>query len=682
MTPANKRVVVVLGMHRSGTSTLTRALNVVGVELGDHLLAPMEGSNNKGFFEDIDLFELNIHMLQALGSVWHGLPPIEASDVESLCRKGYFLTAVNLLRQKMAEVSIFGFKDPRIPRLLPFWDRVFAHCGFDVNYVLAIRNPLSVVQSLTKRDGFTPEKSYMLWLGHVLPSLFYSQGHNRVLIDYDRFLDAPQQHLELIAMRLGLGLSHEALQLYLTDFLDESLRHSVYNVNDLAIDQACPQFVQELYATLLEITNDNQLLENPAFHACTVLWCDELNRMKLNLRWEENLLGQIAELVQGRSYLETQLHELTGREQTVVLQLQEMQQNYERHNSEQTEREQTLKLQLTEVQQHLEACLAEQNVRENVFSEQLQAMQRLHDSQVDEQRLQFTEREQLLHGQLSQVQQRLESYLIGQVEREKADSLQRQEIHQAYELQKNDLIRQYAERERIAFLSLDQARQQFEAQVLSLTEREKAYVLELQETHQAHELKMAEQSRLQYECEQVLQAQLQTQLQTQQDELAKLAEYGKAKDAEQEQLILRLQHQIKAMRKNYFWRLMSALHLLGGNDLGQENSRNLLPLKKQSVGLAGLLSYDGESFINNAYVTLLGRVPDPEGMNYYYNRLQSGVSKVEILAQLLKGPEGKLRRVNVVGLNKAVRYQKYFKIPILGQWLKFFDNKRMGKSQH
>ncbi|MBC7193997.1 MAG: glycosyl transferase, partial [Marinobacter sp.] len=150
----NKRLIVVLGMHRSGTSAITRGLQVLGVGLGDRLIPPMEGINDKGFFEDIDLNALNNEILQALGSDWHYLSPIETSDVDALRKKGYFLRAVELLRQKVGDAPTFGFKDPRVAKLLPFWKDVFAHCKFDVGYILAVRHPLSVVKSLAKRDGF------------------------------------------------------------------------------------------------------------------------------------------------------------------------------------------------------------------------------------------------------------------------------------------------------------------------------------------------------------------------------------------------------------------------------------------------------------------------------------------------------------------------------------------------
>jgi hypothetical protein len=89
----NRRLIVVLGMHRSGTSALTRGLQVMGVTLGDRMMPPVEGNNAKGFWEDIDLNALNVEMLNAIDSV----------DIEILRKQGYFLRAIELLILKKVE---------------------------------------------------------------------------------------------------------------------------------------------------------------------------------------------------------------------------------------------------------------------------------------------------------------------------------------------------------------------------------------------------------------------------------------------------------------------------------------------------------------------------------------------------------------------------------------------------
>src|SRR5688572_29093711 len=93
----NKRLIITLGMHRSGTSVVTRGLQVLGVSLGDNLMAPFEGNNDKGFWEDNDINKLNIEMLNTLGSDWHFLTPLQNADVNALIQNGYLSRTIEIL---------------------------------------------------------------------------------------------------------------------------------------------------------------------------------------------------------------------------------------------------------------------------------------------------------------------------------------------------------------------------------------------------------------------------------------------------------------------------------------------------------------------------------------------------------------------------------------------------------
>ena len=247
------RLIVVLGMHRSGTSAITRVLQTMGVHLGDNLMPAIEGINDKGFWEDLDINVLNVEILDALGSDWHHLSPLQDADVELLREKGFFLRAVELLRRKMEKSGVFGFKDPRVPRLMPFWKKVFASCNCSVGYVIAVRHPLSVVRSLAMRDNFATEKSYLLWLGHVIPSLSHSLDENMLVVDYDQLMKSPSREAKRIAEHFGLILDQEELLRYESDFLDHALRHTVFDLKDLVLDTSCPPLVREIYTLVLKL---------------------------------------------------------------------------------------------------------------------------------------------------------------------------------------------------------------------------------------------------------------------------------------------------------------------------------------------------------------------------------------------------------------------------------------------
>lgn len=293
MSNSGKKLIVVLGMHRSGTSTVTRSLQVMGVELGDRLMAALENNNAKGFWEDIDVNALNIEIL-GVPECWHDLVPLRAEDFDRLRRDGYVLRAVELLREKMRKTSVFGIKDPRLAMLLPFWQEVFLHCGLDVAYVLPVRHPLSVAKSLAKRDQLEHAKSYLLWLRHVVNSLMWTVGTPRVLVDYDRFLDDPEAQLTRMADGLGLSINAGALSEFRESFLDHSLRHSLQVPGDLLLDSACHPLVGEVYGTLLEVAMDRMSVQDNLLDEKCRLWSAEVARLFPVLELIDTLVAQKA----------------------------------------------------------------------------------------------------------------------------------------------------------------------------------------------------------------------------------------------------------------------------------------------------------------------------------------------------------------------------------------------------
>lgn len=300
MPESKNRIVVVLGMHRSGTSVATRSLAVFGVDLGETLLPGNEDDNAKGFFEDIDIYQLNIEMLDEINFKWDSLSIIEAADLQKLKSSRFLTKAIFLMRKKLAVKIIFGFKDPRVSILLPFWQHVFAHMDLDVSYLIAIRNPLSVAESLRKRDGFCHEKSYMLWLIYVLASLSFTHKQKRVVIDYDYFLDALPAHVALISRRLGLLIFPKEMERFQANFLSRSLKHNLFTLDDLREKNDCPALVLEVYEELHKYIENEDLIDGELFETRVSNWVNELHRYGANLRLVDQLLLKISDLIQSK----------------------------------------------------------------------------------------------------------------------------------------------------------------------------------------------------------------------------------------------------------------------------------------------------------------------------------------------------------------------------------------------
>lgn len=96
-------------------------------------------------------------------------------------------------------------------------------------------------------------------------------------------------------------------------------------------------------------------------------------------------------------------------------------------------------------------------------------------------------------------------------------------------------------------------------------------------------------------------------------------------------------------------------------------------MSKNATTLSELLALHDQQFVRGAYKTLLGRSPDPEGFEYYLDRVRTGFSKIQIVTQLCLSNEGKAYSSDLPGLNAAIaRYQKQNK-SFLGIILKAFN---------
>ena len=229
----NSKLIVVLGMHRSGTSAITRGLQVLGVNLGDNLY-PAESGNPKGFWEDNEFLAINEQLLASIGSNSDQLGLMNWKMPRQPNIEPIRLRAENLVRKKCEKNSIWAFKDPRTARLLDFWQSIFDCVGCNLHYIIATRNPISIVESLRNRNGYDSEKVFYLWLEHMISAMLATKGNKRIVVSYDRLLDDPGFELSRLARSFELPDPEvSALAIYGQEFLEGALRHTVFSPRDL-----------------------------------------------------------------------------------------------------------------------------------------------------------------------------------------------------------------------------------------------------------------------------------------------------------------------------------------------------------------------------------------------------------------------------------------------------------------
>ncbi len=291
MTSKAQQLLLVLGMHRSGTSALSRGARVFGANLGDRFLDSRE-DNPKGFWEDADLLRLQTEMFEALGMAWDRLTPVTVEEVRSLEAKGFRSRARQLVASKLTGPGLHAFKHPGMAKLFPFWREVFSEAGYEVLVLLAVRHPLSVARSLARRDGMGQDYACLLWLAHVLPSLPLPPVGPAVVVDYDRLMESPEREIRRVAESLSLTVDAGELAEYRDNFLDSQLRHTSFTVCELEEARAVHPLVGRVYRGLLEFAADRRSLRDPAATALFAEWHQEFAAMTPLLRMIEQTTAE------------------------------------------------------------------------------------------------------------------------------------------------------------------------------------------------------------------------------------------------------------------------------------------------------------------------------------------------------------------------------------------------------
>ena len=255
--PLVKAAVVVLGMHRSGTSSLAGALVKLGARAPKTLL-PAQSDNERGFFESNALMHLNDAILASAGSSWDDWRAFNPYWSLSAEAEEFEEKAIATLNEEYGAARFIMVKDPRICRMTPFWARVFDRAGYAVHAILPVRSPLEVASSLRLRDGFPTSKGLLLWLRHVLDAEGASRQLPRVVLHWPDFL---------ADWRLGMARASEQTGLVwpkLSDrtsaeidrFLAPSLRHNVADAGALAVHPDVNDWVREAYGAMVALAAD------------------------------------------------------------------------------------------------------------------------------------------------------------------------------------------------------------------------------------------------------------------------------------------------------------------------------------------------------------------------------------------------------------------------------------------
>lgn len=262
-TAGTKTCLLVLGMHRSGTSALTRVLNLMGYSLPNRLMGAGNG-NETGHWEPIDITLYNDRLLEDLTSSWNDFRSLSMSHLEPQALRDAQRQISELIEQDYDNAQRIILKDPRICRMMPTYRAILEDAGYRVVPIIAFRCPLEVMNSLRKRrinwpEGFVETQAALLWLRHVTDAEYHSRGLARGFSEYSALLSDWRGVVKQLSKQGAFDLPNPICDIApcVDDFIRPDLNHNAQTEDAVLNHPSIQGWCQTAYDAL------RMLVSNP-----------------------------------------------------------------------------------------------------------------------------------------------------------------------------------------------------------------------------------------------------------------------------------------------------------------------------------------------------------------------------------------------------------------------------------
>jgi len=258
-----RSVVLVLGMHRSGTSATAKVFNILGAGLPQHLLG--KGLfNAKGHWESARIVHYHNLVLKEFGRNWYDLRPIDVTDIQGEQRARLKARMKDLFEQEFSGQSISVIKEPRICRFASLYIEALQDIDVDVQCVIPVRNPLEVAGSLNKRNGFKTSYSVLLWLSYMLDAELATRHLKRSFISYEKLIESPGNQLERVLKTLTLKFPNAVADALpeIKTFLSPQMKNHEFSAEQLNENPFTETLVQDAYSAFLMMCDRKKYMKS------------------------------------------------------------------------------------------------------------------------------------------------------------------------------------------------------------------------------------------------------------------------------------------------------------------------------------------------------------------------------------------------------------------------------------
>lgn len=304
--------VMIIGMHRSGTSLITRVLNLAGAYLGEQEeLLPNSPWNTAGYWENRAFMDLNDGLLRRLGGEWFDPPLLPEGWLEDEAIQALVADSRTFLADKFLPHSLWAVKDPRATILLPFWRRLIDRPRF----LFCMRNPLDIALSLANRNEIGIAHATALWHLYTLRALLDTDPSERMTVFYEEFLRDSKPHIESLLAFVDAAdcLTEPDVTAAIDRFVDRGLEHHHHTLSELREHPQVLTSTKHLYEAILQ--RDDRAIQEALRDADGTLeilhTITHSNAQLLEARQEVHHLRQEnAQLQECREVLNTRSHRM------------------------------------------------------------------------------------------------------------------------------------------------------------------------------------------------------------------------------------------------------------------------------------------------------------------------------------------------------------------------------------
>jgi len=223
----------IAGMHRSGTSMVTRLLQACGLFLGPEEELGVDSNNGEPHWENVSFVALNDKILNRLGGSWNS-PPVLPAGWEHTPEFEVLQSQAKKLIKRIRDQHHWGWKDPRNSLTLPFWRKIVP----DLRLVICLRDPLEVSHSLRVRGDLMGIPLFQLWLTYYRELLSAAPPEQRVVTHYQSYFQDPTAELQRVTKAIGMKVSSDVINRACAHISVDLRHHSAKTTELAAIDES------------------------------------------------------------------------------------------------------------------------------------------------------------------------------------------------------------------------------------------------------------------------------------------------------------------------------------------------------------------------------------------------------------------------------------------------------------